>query len=123
MMKKIFIAGSRKFHEEINYLVSKLKTHKINATLPNKDKNIENDNLENQKIAILDAFKKIDEADAIYVYSKEGYIGKTVAMEIAYAHAKKKEIIAREEIKELSAQALITKQLNEEELIQHCQKI
>jgi hypothetical protein len=116
-MKKIFIAGSRKFYEEIDKIQDDLITIGIKVETADKSRDSEEDNLDNQTFVLLNAFKKIQEADILYVYSKEGYIGKTVAMEIAYAHAMKKEIIAREEIKELSAQALITRKLNEIELI------
>lgn len=119
-MKKIFIAGSRKFYKEIDKLQDELLRIGIKVETADKSRDSEEDNLDNQTFVLLNAFKKIQEADVLYVYSKEGYIGKTVAMEIAYAHAMKKEIIAREEIKELSAQALITKNLNEEDLLNYC---
>lgn len=120
-MKSVFIAGSRKFYEEIEKLVQKLKDNKIKVATAGKWDNKQKDTLESEKQALLNAFQKIDEFDICYVYSKDGYIGKTVAMEIAYAHAKKKELISSHKIEEFSAQSLISKIMNSEELIKHCE--
>jgi Asp-tRNA(Asn)/Glu-tRNA(Gln) amidotransferase B subunit len=121
-MKSIFIAGSRKFYEEIEKLVQQLKDNKIKVATAGKWDNSQKDTLESEKTALLNAFQKIDEFDICYIYSKDGYIGKTVAMEIAYAYAKKKELISSHKIEEFSAQALISKIMSSEELIKHCKR-
>ena len=121
-MKSVFIAGSRKFFEEIEKLVQQLKENRIKVATAGKWENSQKDTLESEKIALLNAFQKIDEFDICYIYSKEGYIGKTVAMEIAYAYAKKKELISSHKIEEFSAQALISKIMDSEELIKHCKR-
>lgn len=69
----------------------------------------EKDTLESEKKALLEAFRMIDASDFVYVYAKGGYIGKTVAMEIAYAHARGKVVVSSEEIGELSARALVAR--------------
>jgi len=121
-MKSVFVAGSRKFYEEIERLIEKLKENKIRVEKAGKSENTEEDTLESEKIALLNAFKKIDDFDILYVYSDNGYIGKTVAMEIAYAYARNKEIISSQELEEFSAQALISKIMNSDELIKYCKK-
>jgi hypothetical protein len=40
-----------------------------------------------EKEALLSAFNRIKELDIFYIYSKNGYVGKTGAMEIAFAYA------------------------------------
>ncbi len=122
IMKSVFVAGSRKFYEEIERLIEKLKENKIRVEKAGKSENTEEDTLESEKIALLNAFKKIDDFDILYVYSDNGYIGKTVAMEIAYAYARNKEIISSQELEEFSAQALISKIMNSDELIKYCKK-
>ncbi len=122
-MKSVFIAGSKKFHDDIEKLVQQLKDNKIIVATADKYVDSRKDTLENQKEALLNAFQKIDEFDICYVYSKYGYIGKTVAMEIAYAYVRKKELISLDKIEELSAQALIFKVMNPEELIKHCKNV
>ena len=103
----IFVAGSRKFFKEIGIFVSLCEKNGIETKTAGKLLN-KTDTLENQKAALLKAFKIIDKSDLVYVFAKNGYIGKTVAMEIAYAFATNKKIVSSEPIEELSARALIT---------------
>ena len=121
-MKSVFITGSRKFYEEIEKLVQRLRNNQIKVATAGKWDNTQKDTLESEKTALLNAFQKIDEFDVVYIYSKNGYIGKTVAMEIAYAYAKNKELISSHKIDEFSAQALVSKIMNTEELIEFCKR-
>ena len=115
-MKSVFIAGSRKFFEEIDQLVRLLKQNGIVVATAEKQK----DDQENERAALFRAFQRIDRADIVYVLAKGGYIGNTVAMEIAYAHAKNKEIISSEPIAEQSAIALISSIMKLEKFVEHC---
>ncbi len=119
-MKSVYIAGSRKFHDDIEKLVQYLRDYKINATNAVKWDRTQRDTMDSEKHALLDAFRKIDEFDICYIYARDGYIGRTVAMEISYAYSRKKELISSHKIEELSAQALITRVMSPEELIRHC---
>jgi hypothetical protein len=119
-MKSVFVAGSRKFHKEIQTLLENLKENHITAYVAGRWDESKADTLENERKRLLSAFERIEKTDICYVYSKEGYIGKTVAMEIAFAFSRKKEIISSEDISELSAQALITRTMNGKELIDYC---
>jgi len=118
-MKSIYIAGSRKFYDEIEQLVQKINYAKIKVSTAGKWKNTQKDTLENQKAALLSAFNEIDSSDICYIYAREGYIGKTVAMEIAYAYAHKKKIISSELLAELSVQALVSQIIIPTELIDY----
>jgi predicted RNase H-like nuclease (RuvC/YqgF family) len=119
MMKFVFIAGSRKYYDEIEELVGKLKEAGIEVSTAGKIVK-EEDTLESERAALLRAFGRIQECDLVYVYSKQGYVGKTVAMEIAYAYAKGKEIISLEEVEELSARGLVDKIVDIEGLVEYC---
>ncbi|MFH1649867.1 MAG: hypothetical protein ABIA93_04925 [Candidatus Woesearchaeota archaeon] len=119
-MKSIFIAGSRKFFDEMEHLLGKLRAAGINANTAGKWDRTKEDTFEGEQNALKTAFRHIDESDVCYVYAKEGYIGKTVAMEIAYAHARGKEIVSSETLQELPARSLVTKVLEPEQLIEYC---
>ncbi|MBI4163923.1 MAG: hypothetical protein HY512_03605 [Candidatus Aenigmarchaeota archaeon] len=62
------------------------------------------------------------QSNIIYVYCEDGYIGKTVAMEIAYAYCKKKEIISSHKIEELSARALVSQVMKLADFIKYCKR-
>lgn len=105
-MKQIFIASSRKFYSEVEQLIQRLKATGTIGLTPMKKKMDTDD--ESEKLALLKAFSLIDSVDEIYVYAKNGYIGKTVAMEMTYAYANHKKVIASEKIEEPSANAVAT---------------
>ena len=77
---------------------------------------------ESESSALKRAFESIGKSDVVYVVAKGGYIGKTVAMEIAYAFAKGKEIISSEVIEEFSARALVSKVVPPEKLAIHLRR-
>ncbi len=122
-MKSVFLAGSRKFFEGIEMILDVLTESKIKVSTAGKWKSSNKDTPESERTALLNAFKKIDKSDILYVYcSKEGYIGKTVAMEVAYAYSKKKEIVSSHKIKELSARSLVSKTMRLEEFTKYCKR-
>jgi hypothetical protein len=108
-MKSVFIAGSRKFYSEMEELVLRLENEGIRTQTAGKPKGPEKDTPASERKALLDAFRRIDDSDCVYVYAKSGYVGKAVSMEIAYAYARKKPVVSSEEITELSARALVSK--------------
>ena len=97
-----------------------LKKSSIKADISGEWDSSQEDTLDSEIGALLNAFKKIDKYDIIYIFLKKGYIGKTVAMEISYAYAKNKEIISSEEIEELSARGLVSQILDEKNIISYC---
>ncbi|MBW3013945.1 hypothetical protein KY335_01760 [Candidatus Woesearchaeota archaeon] len=119
-MKTVFIAGSRKFYDKIVNLISELKKRDISADKAEDWDKTQKDTFESEKKALFAAFEKIDDADIVYIFADNGYIGKTVAIEIAYAYAKGKEVVSSEELEELSARTLISKVMSPEELIEYC---
>ena len=115
---KIFIVGSRKYHSEIQHLCKELNKKGVKASTAGEWNPKIKDTFQSEKKALLKAFKKISASDIVYIYAKEGYVGKTVAMEIAYAYARNKKIISSEKIHELSAQALIIKVENTDKFLE-----
>ena len=119
-MKPVFIAGSRKFYNEIHDLVGKLKENNIQVATSGEWDESQEDSFESEKDALLRAFKEMDESEVVYIFCNKGYVGKTVAMEIAYAYAKEKEVISSEEIEEFSARGLVSQVLSSDELVDYC---
>lgn len=113
-MKSVFMAGSRKFYDEIAAVRELLEREGLNAFLP--DKGLGESTFEGEKTALLKAFSLIDGCDLVYVFAKEGYVGKTVALEIAYAFARGKEIVSSESVQDNSVRALVSKTLSPFEL-------
>ena len=63
-------------------LESRLKEENINYQISKKMGNR----------GILGCLKNIDDADVVYVVNPEGYVGKSVSVDIGYAYAKNKSI-------------------------------
>jgi hypothetical protein len=102
---KIFVAGSRKFFDEIEGLVARFKVngdYAYTAEVPRG-----NSTFDAEKEAMMKTFEKIDASDKFYVFVKGGYVGKKVALNMSYAFAKGKDIMASEDVFEPSARALI----------------
>ena len=116
MIKTFFVAGSRKFFEEIEEFVKQCRERNLNAVTADKEKG-ESD-FGSEKEALQRAFNIIDHSEAVYVFSKDGYVGKTVCIEIAYAYAKGKEVFSSELVGELSARSLVSDVVPPEKFIE-----
>lgn len=81
-MKKLYVCGSFKFVQEMEGLERKLKAENIQFQVSK----------EMDSRGILGCLKKIDDADVVYIVNPEGYIGKSVSVDIGYAYAKNKSI-------------------------------
>lgn len=119
-MKSVFVAGSRKFFDEIEILVGNMRKKHIPVSTAGTWDKAKPDTFASEKKALLLAFRQINKGDILYVYARKGYIGKTVAMEIGYAFSQKKEIISSEEIGDFSARALVSRVVRPERLIAYC---
>ena len=82
VMKRLYVCGSFKFAHEMEGLERKLKEENIPFHVSKKM----------DSRGILGCLKKIDDADAVYIVNPEGYIGRSVSVDIGYAYAKSKSI-------------------------------
>jgi hypothetical protein len=82
-LKKVYLCGSFKFLNEIEDLAGKLEERNVECQIPKKNNR-----------GILRCLKKIDNSDVIYIVNPEGYVGKSVSVDIGYAYAKNKQIYA-----------------------------
>lgn len=117
-MTKIFLAGSRKFAKELQDIYEKCTLAGIEV-LKGRD-SVESLSEEAEKKAHLEMLRRIDQCDVVYIVSKEGYIGKTVAMEIGYAIAKNKQILSMEKITEAGLNHFVTGILSPKKMLEKC---
>lgn len=82
-MKSVFVAGSRKFFDEINTFIDQARSQDI--LIYTADKPNANLTPESEKKALLRAFQRINSCDIVFVFAEQGYVGETVKAEIAYA--------------------------------------
>lgn len=134
-MKKVCVCSSFKFYEQVLDLEKKLRDENIESLIPvpsqkyrkqdkphefvdNFDQIPEENKLEEAKRMTLKHFERIDNSDVVYVISPSGYVGKSVCMEIGYAHAKRKPIYSSSKLDDYSVMSLVDKILSVDELIQ-----
>ena len=113
-MKTIFLAGSRKFSDELENASSVLMRAGFNVVKGRDTVQPLGD--EEEKQAHVEMLNRIDKSDVVYIIS-DGYIGRTVAMEAGYAIARKKVLFSSNAIKEAGLNHFVSSILNPEELV------
>lgn len=100
-MKSVVICGSRRFKPEIRAFEKELRDFGVVVYAPylheGKDEwvSLSDDYKKFTALGLThDHFYKIDMADVVYVYNKDGYAGVSTTLEIGYAVAKRKPIYA-----------------------------
>ncbi len=63
-----------------------------------KENHIEYEASKKNNLGILGCLDKIDRTDIIYVVNPQGYVGKSVAVDLGYAYAKNKPIYVMEPV-------------------------
>lgn len=111
-MKKVYVCGSFRFISEIENVERLLNESSIEHHVSKAMNNM----------GILGCLKKIDEADVIYVVNPEGYVGKSVSVDIGYAYAKEKPVYVMCRIVDPSLMGLISGILSPKELIDLLEK-
>ena len=81
-MKKLYVCGSFRFTREMEELEGRLKKENVEYQISKKM----------DSRGIMGCLKKIDNADVVYIVNQEGYIGKSVSVDIGYAYARNKPI-------------------------------
>jgi CTP:molybdopterin cytidylyltransferase MocA len=67
---------------------------------------------------ILGCLKKIDEADVVYVVNPDGYVGKSVSVDMGYAYAKNKLIYVMHQVDDPPVMDLVNGVLSSQALIE-----
>ena len=107
-MKRLYVCGSFKFVLEIEGLERELKDEGIQSQVSKKM----------DSRGILGCLKKIDEADVVYIVNPEGYIGKSVSVDMGYAYAKNKLIYVMHEVDDPPVMDLVNGDLSPKALIE-----
>ncbi|MBI1973817.1 hypothetical protein HYS54_03305 [Candidatus Micrarchaeota archaeon] len=105
-MKIVFVAGSRKFYADVERAAALCRTLGMRAATAGKL--ARKDTARGEKEALRRAFGRIDASDALYVVARHGYVGRAVSLEIGYAYAHGKPVIASELLRDLAVRALVS---------------
>jgi hypothetical protein len=106
-MKRVYVCGSFKFLSQIEELEKMLRKESIKFIV-SKSLDIH---------GILGCLEKIDQADVVYVVNPDGYVGKSVSIDIGYAYAKNKPIYVMHPIDDPPVMSLVKGVLSFKELI------
>ena len=103
---RLYVCGSFRFMQQINELEQKLEKENIDLEIPNIKQNH----------GILNCLEKIDDADVVYVVNPDGYVGKSVCVDMGYAYAKGKPIYVMHSIDDPLLMKMVKRVLSFEEL-------
>jgi nucleoside 2-deoxyribosyltransferase len=106
-MRVLYVCGSFRFRRKIGELERRLKEENIEFRMSKKM----------TSRGIMGCLEKIDEADVVYVVNPDGYVGKSVCIDIGYAYAKGKPIYVMYQIDDPPIMNMIKGVLSSEELI------
>lgn len=106
-MKRLYICGSFRYVHEMSELEDRLKKENVGYSMPK----------EMDRRGILGCLDRIDDADVVYVINPEGYVGRSVCVDIGYAYARKKPIYVMHSIDDPPVMSLILGILSFEELV------
>ena len=81
-MKRLYVCGSFRFTREMESVEHMLEEENIKYQISKKM----------DSRGILGCLRKIDDADVVYIVNPEGYVGKSVSVDIGYAYARNKPI-------------------------------
>jgi len=113
----VFVATSKRFYGKAIKLVDRLKDAGVKVYHPyfhlNPDE-IDADPGLKSKVTI-EHFPEIDESEIFYALLPDGYIGCSVTIELTYAYAKGKKILASEAPAEFAARPMISEICGPEE--------
>ena len=106
-MKKLYVCGSFRFTRKMEELERELKEENVQFQISKKA----------DSTGILGCLKKVDDADVVYVVNPQGYIGKSVSVDIGYAYAKNKSIYVMHAVDDPPIMNLISDVLSPKALI------
>jgi hypothetical protein len=106
----IFVATSKRFYDEAEQLVERIKACDVKVHHPyfHLDPTEVDADPEYKSRVTLQHFPEIDDSDIFYALLPNGYIGCSVTIELAYAYARGKEIVVSEAPTEFAVRALVT---------------
>jgi len=106
-MKVLYVCGSFRFIRKMNELEEKLKEENIEFRMSKKM----------GSRGILGCLEKIDGADVVYVVNPNGYVGRSICVDIGYAYAKGKPVYVMYPIDDPPIMSMVKRVLSSDELI------
>jgi nucleoside 2-deoxyribosyltransferase len=93
-MKSVCICGSFRFYDDMVALRHALQAQGVHCEWPTPGPRRAPQALtpDEAKAAILEHLARMDRADCLFLFNKDGYAGNSVMMEIGYAYAQRKPI-------------------------------
>jgi nucleoside 2-deoxyribosyltransferase len=108
MSETIFIASSKKFYPQAESIVNRLKASGLRVFHPYFHLEALERDPHTKSPVTLQHFPEIDECDVIYALLPEEYIGCSVTIELSYAYAKGKRVIASGPPGEYAVRAMLS---------------
>ena len=120
----IFVATSKRFYKEAEGLVDRFKDCGAGVHHPyfHLDPGAVDADPELKRKVTLQHFPEIDESEIVYALLPGGYIGCSVTIELAYAYAKGKKIVASEPPGEFAVRALVSEVCSPEHFLARLEK-
>ena len=119
-MTSVCICGSFRFYDEMLDLREGLHARGVLCEWPmpgpRRDPNAMP--LDEARAAILSHLERIDRADLVFVFNKDGYVGNSVALEIGYAYARRKPVYVLAPFPDPCLMSLVTAVVTLEDLMQ-----
>jgi hypothetical protein len=106
-VKRVYVCGSFKFIGKIEALERLLQAESVGFSV-SKSSDVR---------GIVGCLEKIDQADVVCVVDPDGYVGKSVGVDIGYAYARKKPIYVMFPIDDPPIMSLVSGVLSFKELI------
>ena len=105
----VFIATSKRFYTEAKRLVSELREAGVQVHHPyfDLDPHTVDSDPDLKRQITLRHFPEIDVSDVLYALTPNGYAGCSVTIELTYAYARGKRIIASESPAEFALRAMV----------------
>ena len=121
----VFVATSKRFYETAEDIVRLLKDCGVTVHHPyfHLDPKAVDTDPEIKSQVTLQHFPEIDDSDVLYALLPGGYIGCSVTIELTYAYAKGKKIIASEKPHEFAVLPMISEICSPERFIARYNKV
>ena len=122
-MKSVCICGSFRFYDDMVALRDALQAQGIPCEWPTPGPRRAPQAMTpgEAKEAILLHLQRVDRADLIFMFNKDGYVGNSVIMEIGYAYAQRKPVYVLAPIPDPFLMPLVTARVSIEDLVQLAQ--
>jgi nucleoside 2-deoxyribosyltransferase len=119
-MKSVCICGSFRFYDDMVALRHALQAQVVHCEWPTPGPRRAPQALtpDEAKAAILEHLARMDRADCLFLFNKDGYAGNSVMMEIGYAYAQRKPIYVLAPIPDPFLMPLVTAVVSLEDFLQ-----